>query len=196
MSFFDINSLVDDALIINEKKHTVYEKLLFKVYKKIKIMNKRKQFHLVFEVPNYMFGHALYDLKTSIAFIMVALRKKGIVVKYINPNKLVISWKQLIEQQYKKMIHDGLSRQPSNNTTQSTFNGIDMMKTVNVNGHSEKFQGSQAQKPQPKKNNVNYKSLNENLIKGYNTVPTSSHKMSSNASEISLTDIFERAKYL
>jgi hypothetical protein len=193
MSFFDINSLVDDALIINDKKHTIYEKLLFKVYKKIKIMNKKKKFQLLYEVPNYVFGHALYDLKTCIAFIMVALRKKGITVRYVNPNILVISWKQLIEQQYKKMVQQGLSRQPVSNNSQSTFNSINMIKTVNINGHASDFQGSNSQKT---KNNVNYKALNENLIKGYNTVPTNNQKISSSASEISLTDIFERAKYL
>jgi len=194
MSFLDINSLVDDALIINDKKHTVYEKLLFKVYKKIKIMNKRKRFQLIYEVPNYVFGHALYDLKTCIAFIMVALRKKGITVKYVNPNILVISWKQLIETQYKKMVQEGL-RQPTI-TQQSTFNSIDMIKTVNVNGHSSNLQGSQkSHGKSQKKNEINYKSLNENLIKGYDTVP-SGNVISSNASDISLTDIFERAKYI
>ena len=92
MSGFDINTLIDEANTQKEKHHSVYEKILIKVYKKIKVAIKRRTFTFVYEVPNYLFGHALYNTKECIVFLIKSLRHKGLYVKYKNPNLLIISW--------------------------------------------------------------------------------------------------------
>ena len=123
MSYFDISTLIDESMAIEQKQHSVYETILFKIYKKIKIVNKRKQYNLVYEVPNYMFGHALYNVRACIVFIMVALRKKGLFVKYQNPNILIISWKNAILQNYKKMNNNNNRRTHDKNS----FNKINVV---------------------------------------------------------------------
>lgn len=178
MSFFDINSLVDDALVINRKKHTVYEKILFKIYNKIKVVNKKKKFQLCYEVPNYLFGYALYDVKTCIVFIMVALRKKQMVVKYINPNILVISWENLLKKSYNKMINQEI-RMPSSNKSKSSFNSINMHRTQSITEKNKK---------------LNMNKINNNIVKGFNT-KVQTNQSSDTISHSSIDDLLERSKY-
>ena len=145
MSNFDINSLIGDAIHQKQKQHSVYEKILIKVYNKIKVSNKRRVYTFVYEVPNYIFGHALYNTRECIVFIMVALRKKGLYVKYKNPNLLIISWQEAMKNNYKKsaaqFIDSRKTYQPSSYNTQTTnthqFNTL--TETNKIKNHFNKI---------------------------------------------------------
>lgn len=124
MEQFDINSLINDAISQKEKHHSVYEKILIKVYKKIKISNKRKIYTFVYEVPNYIFGYSLFNTRECIVFLIVALRKKGLYIKYKNPNLLIISWEAVMKNNYAKtaaQYFDKRKNYKSNNFNKSIF---------------------------------------------------------------------------
>lgn len=106
MSDFDISKLVRDQYNNQQKKLDVYNKILKKVYNKIELVNKRKKTNLLYEIPNYMFGHPLYDNRTCIVFIISSLRKKGFYVKFNYPNILFISWKNLVQNNLKNITEN------------------------------------------------------------------------------------------
>jgi len=182
MSYFDINILIDESMASEQKQHSVYEKILLKIYKKIKIINKRKQYNLVYEVPNYMFGHALYNVRACIVFIMVALRKKGLFVKYQNPNILIISWKNAILQNYKKM---------SNNNNRRTYDKNSFNKINIVN----KMQSQQVQNPNIKPKEINMSKINNNLINSFENPQIIQNNTPSHNSR-NLDNLIAMSKYL
>lgn len=174
MSYFDITTLIDESIATEHKQHSVYEKILFKIYKKIKIVNKRKQYNLVYEVPNYIFGHALYNVRACIVFIMVALRKKGLFVKYQNPNILIISWKNAILQNYKKMSNNKVRIYDKN-----SFNKINVVNK------------QQAQPIHSKVKEINMNKVNSNLINSFEN-PDNSKKHNNRH----LDNLIAMSKYL
>ena len=141
----DIKELIDDALYINKKTYNVYEKILSKIYNKLKLINKKKIFYMTYEVPYYLFGYPLYDMKTCLTYLIMTLRKKGIYVKYSSPNILFIHWEGMIKQNYKKMLKN-------NNyyitNVKNIYNEVNKIKT-------------------PQNKNINQ--INNNLIKEYKT---------------------------
>ena len=77
----------------NEKKKT-YEIILKKCHHRIKtVANMDNNGCFCFYViPNYLYGVPLYDLKSCVIYVVVALIKNGFDVKYTHPNLLYISW--------------------------------------------------------------------------------------------------------
>lgn len=189
MSYFDINALVDDAFVREKKNNTAYEKILLKIYKRIKTANKLKQYTLIYEVPNYLFGHALYDTRTCIVFLMVSLRKKGIYVKYKNPNILIICWKNALIKNYENKVKQGIT---VSNNKQSSFNSINVVAPVQ---QVPKYQ----HKKIPIKPKTNFNKINENLINSYET-PTENRQNSFIPPQISndrnLDNLIAMSKYL
>lgn len=100
MTEFDINNLINENLYKEQKHQEIYEKILKKIYNKIKLTNKKKQYTILFEVPNYIFGHSLYNTKSCIAYIIFKLRKQGLFIKFTYPNILIISWEQTMRNSY------------------------------------------------------------------------------------------------
>jgi len=154
MSNFDINTLIDDAITQKAKHHSVYEKILIKVYKKIKVANKRRIYTFIYEVPNYLFGHALYNTRECIVFLICALRKKGLYVQYKNPNLLIISWQKAMKDSYK----------------QSTVQRVDTRKNYQQNHYNTV--NNNAVFTETKKVKNHYNKLNKDLIQSFGVRPT------------------------
>ena len=100
MADFNINNLINENLHKEQKHQEVYEKILQKIYNKIKITNKKKQYTILYEVPNYIFGHSLYNIKSCITYIIFKLRKQDLFIKFTYPNILIISWEQTMRNSY------------------------------------------------------------------------------------------------
>ena len=79
-----------------EKKLVTYKKILNSVYKKIKNLNRYKQNSCFFEVPHFIIGRPIFDIKICMVYIISELRKNHFYVKYNYPNILYISWKNLL----------------------------------------------------------------------------------------------------
>jgi hypothetical protein len=100
MTDFNINNLINENLDKEQKHQEVYNKILQKIYNKIKLTNKKKQYTILYEVPNYIFGHSLYNIKSCIVYIIYKLRKQGLFIKFTYPNILIISWEQTMRNSY------------------------------------------------------------------------------------------------
>jgi hypothetical protein len=88
----NIHDIYDNINEKINKKHEVYTILLEKVYKKIQIGNSRNYYNCSYEVPVFVPGYPLYDIKRCIAFIIADLRGAGFVARFEKPSKIYISW--------------------------------------------------------------------------------------------------------
>jgi hypothetical protein len=76
------------------RKFEVYQKILEKCHNKIVATSKHSNNmgFCFYNVPKYIFGIPLYDIKSCVMFLVTALVKNGFDVKYTHPNLLYISW--------------------------------------------------------------------------------------------------------
>ena len=76
------------------RKFEVYQKILEKCHNKITLTSKhsKNMGFCFYNVPKYIFGIPLYDIKSCVMFLVSALVKNGFDVKYTHPNLLFISW--------------------------------------------------------------------------------------------------------
>ena len=86
---------------------SLFKKILNRIHKRITTTsNIKKDKHIWFTVPEYIFGEPLYDKGDCIGFLVVKLEQNGFNVKYIHPCTLFISWDNWIpsyvRHQYKK----------------------------------------------------------------------------------------------
>ncbi len=146
MAQFDINNLIATNLNREQKHQQVYDKILNKVYHKIKLHNKKRIYKILYEIPNYIFGYALYNTKTCLVYIIKRLRGDGLSVKFTYPNILIISWEEAMRTRYKK--------QPVQ-TFQNTQSRNNMIR--------------QQSKSKPKTNYNKYNKMNNDLIKNFET---------------------------
>ena len=83
---------------IKENRIKIYQKILVRVHKKIKVTSRRKHSdHFCFYVvPEFLVGVPTYDIATCISYIVEQLTTNGFIVKYTHPNLLFVSWKHYI----------------------------------------------------------------------------------------------------
>lgn len=94
MSMINIDKLHKKKEQKESEKKKVYEVILKKCHHRIKTvagMDNNGSF-CFYVIPNYIYGVPLYDLKSCIIYVVVALIKNGFDVKYTHPNLLYISW--------------------------------------------------------------------------------------------------------
>ena len=94
MSMINIDKLHKKKEQKESEKKKVYEVILKKCHHRIKTvagMDNNGSF-CFYVIPNYIYGVPLYDLKSCVIYVVVALIKNGFEVKYTHPNLLYISW--------------------------------------------------------------------------------------------------------
>jgi hypothetical protein len=70
----------------------VYKSILGKVYKKIKNASVNEESYCFFEVPEYIYGTPLYNMKDCVIFILNNLHEKGFSAKYVDPLLIFVCW--------------------------------------------------------------------------------------------------------
>ncbi len=70
----------------------LYKSILGKVYKKIKTSATNEESFCFYEVPEYIYGTPLYNMKDCIIFILNSLHEKGFSAKYVDPFLVFICW--------------------------------------------------------------------------------------------------------
>ncbi len=70
----------------------VYKSILGKVFKKIKSCSVNEESYCFFEVPEYIYGTPLYNMKDCVIFILNNLHEKGFSAKYVDPLLIFICW--------------------------------------------------------------------------------------------------------
>ncbi len=76
----------------NSKKKESYEVLLEKVYKKIQKVSLIKIYNCNYEIPGFIIGYPIYDIKLCIAYIISKLRLSGFIANFVGKNIVYISW--------------------------------------------------------------------------------------------------------
>jgi len=94
----DLDELYQEKIKSERMKLDVYNRMLARVHKKIKLTSRQKvddQF-CCFIVPEMMIGVPKYNQEACINYIMEKLHINNFIIKYIHPNCLFISWKHWI----------------------------------------------------------------------------------------------------
>lgn len=91
-----------------EKRTKVYDKILQRIHKKIKVAarNKNNICFCTYLIPEFVIGLPRYDIEICTSYIIDKLTENGFLVKYTHPNLIFISWQHYIpyyeRQEYKK----------------------------------------------------------------------------------------------
>ena len=82
------------------KQLSIFNKLLNRIHVRIRVTgrNTKNDQHIWFNVPEYIFGEAVYNKAECIAYLVNKLQDNGFAVKYIHPNTMFISWSNWIPQ--------------------------------------------------------------------------------------------------
>jgi hypothetical protein len=82
------------------KQLSIFNKILNRIHVRIRVTgrNMKNDQHIWFNVPEYIFGEAVYNKAECIAYLVNKLQDNGFLVKYIHPNTMFISWSNWIPQ--------------------------------------------------------------------------------------------------
>jgi hypothetical protein len=93
----NIDELYERNMRREQKNISIFNKILNRIHKRINITAKiKKDKHIWFTVPHFLFGQPLYHQGNCIAYIIEKLSENGFHVKYMHPNTLFLSWEQWI----------------------------------------------------------------------------------------------------
>lgn len=93
----DIQSLFEKKVSREEMRLKVYDKVLEKVHKRIKLaasVDGGSTF-TTYTLPEVMIGQPLFNAEQCRSYIVTSLTKNGFRIKYTHPNFLMISWDHL-----------------------------------------------------------------------------------------------------
>ena len=78
----------------DQKQLAIFNKILNRIHNKIKSTTRvqKKETHVWFSVPEYIFGEPIYNQGDCIGHLVVKLEENGFHVQYMHPNTLFISW--------------------------------------------------------------------------------------------------------
>lgn len=96
----DIDELYEREQHRNMEQLSIFNKILNRIHKRIKLTsrNNSKDKYVWFQVPDFIFGHALYDKGDCIAYLVNQLEDNGFTVQYLHPNTLFITWQNWVPQ--------------------------------------------------------------------------------------------------
>ena len=93
---------------VEQNKIKVYQTILNRIHKKIKVTSRQKYNDLFtfYVIPEFIMGIPSYDVASCTGYIIQKLRDNGFIAKYTHPNLVLISWKRWIpmhkRMEYKK----------------------------------------------------------------------------------------------
>ena len=94
MGKINIDDLYENKHKKDLKQLSIFNKILNRIHKRIEYTgkNKKKETHIWFTVPEYIFGEPLYNKGEIIGYLVSKLIDNGFFVKYVHPNTLFVSW--------------------------------------------------------------------------------------------------------
>lgn len=95
------------------RRYEIYERILLRCHNKIKTTANQADNlgFCFFEVPKYIYGTPLFDIKSCIVYMVNSLVKNGFEVRYTHPNLLFVSW--LGKTNQNSEIQENLYQQPA-----------------------------------------------------------------------------------
>ena len=95
----DIDELYEKNMRRDLRQLSLFNKMLNRVHKRIQTCSRMKRDkHVWFTVPEYLFGEPTYDQASCISYIIHRLTQNGFRVQYMHPHTLFISWEEWIPQ--------------------------------------------------------------------------------------------------
>ena len=90
----NIDDLYTKSQQRDQKQLMIFNKILNRIHNKIKSTTRgqKKETHVWFAVPEYIFGEPIYNQGDCIGHLVVKLEENGFHVQYMHPNTLFISW--------------------------------------------------------------------------------------------------------
>ena len=92
MSQLNIHELYESARKKELNKFEIFDKILQRCHNKIKLYAQNKKTECIYEIPSFILGVPLYDIKELKEYILSSLNKNGFILKQFPPNWIFISW--------------------------------------------------------------------------------------------------------
>ncbi len=94
----NIDELFEKSQQRDLKQLAIFNKILNRIHTRIKqtTRNQKKETHIWFTVPEYIFGEPVYNQGDCIGYLVVKLEENGFQVRYVHPNTLFICWNHWI----------------------------------------------------------------------------------------------------
>lgn len=100
------------AMKQKEERHLeTFRIVLERCYRLIRKIASVKKYACVFEVPEFIPGHPLYDIIKCIEFIVRSLTSNGYAVQYVFPRTIMISWQVVQNKQQESLMRNILNMQ-------------------------------------------------------------------------------------
>ena len=92
MSQLNIKDLYTSAKKTELEKYKLFDEVLKKCHKKIKLNADNKKTNCVFQVPPFIFGKPLYDIDELKNFLLKSLKMNGFEIKKLMEYYIYINW--------------------------------------------------------------------------------------------------------
>lgn len=104
----NLDQLYDRRREIDILRLQVYQTILQRIHKKIKITSRLKYNdpYIFYIIPEFVIGVPRYDVKHCTLYVIDKLEKNGFITKYTHPNMLFISWKHYIPSYQRDIIKE------------------------------------------------------------------------------------------
>ena len=72
---------------------SIFNKILNRIHHRIRITSRaKKDKHIWFTIPEYIFGEPVYKKEDCIAYIIAKLEANKFHIRYVHPNTIFVSW--------------------------------------------------------------------------------------------------------
>ena len=105
----DLYSTINEKTL---KRMEIYDDVLKKCHHRIKYNSSLERTYCFFQIPEFIIGIPLYNVKDLRNYIINSLRRNGFHIVYIDPNWLYISWAK--EDRGKVIKKTGISKKEKN----------------------------------------------------------------------------------
>lgn len=104
----NLDQLYDRRREIDILRLQVYQTILQRIHKKIKLTSRLKynEPYIFYIIPEFVIGVPRYDVKHCTLYVIDKLEKNGFITKYTHPNMLFISWKHYIPSYQREIIKE------------------------------------------------------------------------------------------
>ncbi len=105
-------------------KNNIYNKVLERCHKKIKLAGNQCQTYTYFVIPEYEFGVPMYNVLSCTNYIIKKLKENHFYVYYTYPNFLIISWGHIEHDNRKELEYENYIKSKNNNNNYINLNKI------------------------------------------------------------------------
>jgi hypothetical protein len=92
MKHLNVRELNQAAQKKQLKRKQSFERVLQLCYSRIRGFADKEHEFCLYEVPEFVIGHPVYNIQECVTFVIDALSRNGFVIEYYFPRVLYISW--------------------------------------------------------------------------------------------------------